>query len=696
MTAIANFTTSIPLDRIEMSQNNIRKGETDPDPELMASLLADGQLQNIGVSPHETKADTYVVVYGFRRLRAFRALAKAKDIARDAPILCMVVDGEASEQTARALSENICRKAMNPVDEYEAYAKLAKQGLDPEAIAKRQGVTVRKVRDRLALGQAAACVRAALRDEAITLDTAVAYASCPDLRRQERVFKELGRSHPTYVRRALRAVGISSEDAIGRLIDVDLYEQSGGRLERDLIDTHVTFLDEDIVFALRDQVLQAHVSTLSSDGWKWVEAYASHADLPMTGLDRVYPEPADLTETEEATLAQLEDERAALEASVETDDEGGEETEWSDEQYDRYEEILSGIRDLRTKTAFTDDQKARAGCFVYVGRDGISVQGGLVRPEDREPVAGQTPSSGTGVPGPLQDAVSAQDNASKAQSGPSASLLSDFAALRTQVVGQLFIEDPGLALAYTQFTTALQATGTYTFGWSVLGTKIEASPHAYDRIRLNKGETSDTRAGRRLAAARRELPLGFLSEPTLDTAWAAFLSLGDDQRAAIHAWFIADQLTSYSGTDRTLPDVIGEASGIDLRDYVELSADVYLSRPRKAELQSLILELAGAHGARLIEAHGSTKAALVEIADDLFRGQTPVEPDVRARLDAFLPEGLGFDTHPAKSVEGGPDGSDDDSDAKEAQDMADSEDVVDTEMSGPTETPATVDSPTGT
>ncbi|MGB6229063.1 MAG: ParB/RepB/Spo0J family partition protein, partial [Litorimonas sp.] len=306
MTATPNLTTQIPLDRIEMSQNNIRKGDTEPDPELMASLLADGQLQNIGVTPHASKPDTYVAVYGFRRLRAFRALAKAKDIAADAPVLCMVVDADVSEQTARALAENICRKAMNPVDEYEAFAKLAKQGLEPDAIAARQGVTVRKVRDRLALGQAAPCVRVALRKGEISLDIATAYASCPDLRRQERVFKELGRADPSWIRRTLRSIGISSDDTLGRLIDVDAYEQAGGRLERDLIDTHVTFLDEDIVFALRDALLQDRVAQLSADGWKWVEAYASRADIPYAGLGRAYPEPADLTDAEAATLDALE------------------------------------------------------------------------------------------------------------------------------------------------------------------------------------------------------------------------------------------------------------------------------------------------------------------------------------------------------------------------------------------------------
>ena len=637
MTAILNITTRIPLDKIEISQNNIRKGDTEPDPVLMASIKAEGLLQNIGVAPHATKSDVFVVVYGFRRIRALRALAKAREISKSADINCIIVEADASEQTAQALAENTCRKAMNPVDEFEAYAKLGRDGMSVEDIAERQGTTVRKVRDRLALGNAAPCVRAALRDGSLSLDAATVYASCPDLRKQERVFKEVGASNAWHVRRLLRSDGISSDDSLGKLIDIAAYEQAGGRLERDLIEDHVTLLDEDIVYALRDDLLRERVAALSAEGWKWVEAYASYSEMPMTGHGRVYAERVELDDAEVLMLATVEKKLEALEAEANAQD------EWTETQYETYRELESEISDLRYKTAFSDEQKAGAGCFVYVGANGIAVEHGLVKPEDakvRDETADVSPA----------DATADTPTASK---GPSASLMADYATLRTQVVGQVMIEQPGLALAFVQFTTALRAFDANRFGYGVLNTHITASSHLSERLSLNKGEIGHTRAGQVLAEARRTLPLAFLNAETLGDCWHLFLAMTDDQRAAIQAYVVADQLIAGSGNQTTLTDIIGATEVPDLRAYLDITAESHFGRILKADLQQFILEQVGAHGARLIDAHGSTKSAMVDLAESLMTGKTAVEDDVRARLDAFVPEAMAFPVTPADHLANG-------------------------------------------
>ena len=64
----------------------------------------------------------YEVVAGDRRLRALREIHKGDG---DPKIPCMLRDVDAATADAMSLGENFGREAMHPLDEAEAFAKLA-------------------------------------------------------------------------------------------------------------------------------------------------------------------------------------------------------------------------------------------------------------------------------------------------------------------------------------------------------------------------------------------------------------------------------------------------------------------------------------------------------------------------------------------------------------------------------------------
>ncbi|WP_327437239.1 ParB/Srx family N-terminal domain-containing protein [Sinorhizobium meliloti] len=101
---------------------------------------ADGYrlLQNLVVRKGDKKG-RYFVVAGGRRLAALRLLAEAGEIAKDYPVECKEREGDIA--TEISLAENVMREEMHPVDQYEAFDALARQGKDTADIAARFGTT---------------------------------------------------------------------------------------------------------------------------------------------------------------------------------------------------------------------------------------------------------------------------------------------------------------------------------------------------------------------------------------------------------------------------------------------------------------------------------------------------------------------------------------------------------------------------
>ena len=92
---------------------------------LACNIHANGLLQPLGVYPDE-KDGCYQVYFGARRYKSIAALVKAGLQKKTWPIPCRVSTNEKAVQ--EALSENLVRTAMHPLDECLAFRELVERG----------------------------------------------------------------------------------------------------------------------------------------------------------------------------------------------------------------------------------------------------------------------------------------------------------------------------------------------------------------------------------------------------------------------------------------------------------------------------------------------------------------------------------------------------------------------------------------
>jgi ParB family transcriptional regulator, chromosome partitioning protein len=196
----------IPLSALTLSPFNLRRPET-AGPEfqqLLASIQANGLLEPLIVEPARHHVDgpmTYEVLQGGNRLAALRRLDENEQLP-DQRIPCQILhDLTEAEAREAALATSVIRRPLHPVDEYEAYAALAAEGLDAPAIAHRFGISLKGINQRLALGRLAPEVRAAWRSAELTADVAMAFTAGRDWTQQVEALE------------VLRKAGIRGEQA---------------------------------------------------------------------------------------------------------------------------------------------------------------------------------------------------------------------------------------------------------------------------------------------------------------------------------------------------------------------------------------------------------------------------------------------------------------------------------------------------
>ena len=275
----------IALDRLTLSPLCSRRTDRECDVDRLADdIAAHGLLQNLLVVPREGD-DGFEVVAGGRRLAALVRLAEREAIPADHPVACLIEPRD--EGRAASLAENIHRVALNPADEFEAYAAILagyeEDGLtDPvERIARcarHFGTTLTHVEGRLRL---APPILDALRAGAIGLDAAKAYAAYPDQGWQLGVFAAQAAladqphatpHRPQAIRAALAGRVVRADDPRACYVGLDAYRAAGGRVARELfmgLDDADVLLDVGILERLYDAKAGAHADELArADGFK--------------------------------------------------------------------------------------------------------------------------------------------------------------------------------------------------------------------------------------------------------------------------------------------------------------------------------------------------------------------------------------------------------------------------------------------
>lgn len=119
---------------------------------LAADIRQNGLLQNLVVRPHpDPLDDRFILVGGERRWRAIDRLIQSGDWPADRLIPARRLTTDDIGVRLAALAENLQRRALNPIEEANAYRGLREVGLSTEAIASRVAMTQRHVQARLQL-----------------------------------------------------------------------------------------------------------------------------------------------------------------------------------------------------------------------------------------------------------------------------------------------------------------------------------------------------------------------------------------------------------------------------------------------------------------------------------------------------------------------------------------------------------------
>src|SRR5580698_904656 len=304
---------SVSLSKLIPSKRNPRrvKPERDAHRRMVASIRAHGLL-----APLVVRADDggdFKVIAGNRRLAALRDVYKEAGRPPKVPCVLRAVDDDTAD--ALALAENFVREPMHPLDEAEAFAKLAREeAKGVEAIAAEFGVSQPYVRQRMKLATLAEPVKAAYRQGAIDTATAEAFASVPPDRQLE-VWQEVA-GNPQHAQHVRNVIAHAWIDAASATFDVSKLPESA--VSRDLFAERV-LVERSAFMEAQAEALLAQRQALIEDGWAEVvvgpQADVQDRLFSMTQAPQEYDEPTT------AKLKKLADKRAKLESKIEELDE---------------------------------------------------------------------------------------------------------------------------------------------------------------------------------------------------------------------------------------------------------------------------------------------------------------------------------------------------------------------------------------
>jgi len=354
---------SVPLSRLLPSKRNPRRVKPDREAHrrLVALINAHGLLQPLVVRPCEGKANDYLVIAGNRRLAALREIHRNNG---DPKIPCVL--RKVDEETADALSlgENFGREPMHPLDEAEAFARLASQeGKGAAAIASEFGVTDRYVRQRMKLATLTEPVKAAYRLRTIDTATAEAFAAVPE-DRQQAVWKELG-GVPRHAEHVRNVIAHDWIDAGLALFDRSLLPEAA--VSQDLFGERVLIERQAFLDAQADALL-AEQKALTEDGWS--EVVVGNRQDVQDRLFAMDPLPKEFDGPTIKKLAKIDADRHKLEAAAETIDEDDEAR--FDRLQSRFEALVEKERAIEAEASvcYAESTKARATVFLLLDPDG--------------------------------------------------------------------------------------------------------------------------------------------------------------------------------------------------------------------------------------------------------------------------------------------------------------------------------------
>lgn len=289
---------TLPLAAItRISPANPRHGEIAADAadvsQLAATIKAAGLKYPLLVMPRADAEGEFEVIDGGRRWRALKTIfSDAEEIAVE------IHAGDEASARLAGLAVSITPRALHPVDEFEAFADMVEAGLDVAAIAQSFALTERHVKQRLALGSLAPCVRDAWRKGEISRDSAEAF-TIGALAAQEALFESWQGTNyaarlqsPYEIRKNLRGEALDAATPLARFFGADesrlaRYLEAGGRLADDLFSEGPALLDPPLAQKIAQELLLAQAQEIAdAEGWGLAFGHVYAAPRSFLDVDR--------------------------------------------------------------------------------------------------------------------------------------------------------------------------------------------------------------------------------------------------------------------------------------------------------------------------------------------------------------------------------------------------------------------------
>lgn len=275
MTSPALEEIAIPFESIAtISQHNPRRDRTDGSVEAMKASIRDkGMLDKLVVHRDPNDSQIFHVLKGGTRWLALRGIIEeSPELANPFGLISVLVaDGDDQRLADLALTLDVIRTDLHPVDQYEGFARL---GFDAARIAKTYGISLRQAQQRLKLGELAPEIRAAWRAGRIDGKQAEAFAAAGDVAAQARLLEELAAPtkpvtrSPAEIRKLATEGSMPAASPEALFVGASAYRDAGGIVDEDLFFDEVRFRDGTLLRKLAAQKLSALASVLrEKEGW---------------------------------------------------------------------------------------------------------------------------------------------------------------------------------------------------------------------------------------------------------------------------------------------------------------------------------------------------------------------------------------------------------------------------------------------
>lgn len=634
----------IPLSKLRPSSRNVRKSGGTSIPELAASIARVGLLQNLNVVL-AVDGEHYEVVAGRRRLAALKLLVKRRKLAKDFEVACLL-GSDAAARTV-SLTENVQREAMHPADQFEAFADLVAEGRPIEDIAADFGVTPLVVQRRLKLANVSPRLLADYRADAVTLEQLMALAITEDHAAQEAAFYESPqwRRSPEALRDHLTHEEIDAgRDALAKFVGVQVYEQAGGAVRRDLFadeQNGIFLTDAALLESLTKERLVPVAEQVQAEGWGWVDVAprATYADLHQ--FQRMRSKRREPSKAEAKRIAKLEAQQGKLQERLddENEDMTDEQAQAAQDEMDMLGNELEAIE--RTLVVYPPRTMATAGAVVSLDHmGGIIVHRGLLREEQAKALRERE-----------HDERDADDDTERSgEAAPegkliiSEKLVKRLSAHRTAALQAEVARHPHVALVAVVHRLALRVVHDAHYGSPI---NITANPQ--DRLEQYAPDVAEAPAAVGMRQVREAWAERLPSDP--DALFAELLALPQQELLSLLAVCVGFTVTAIASREDEAPAAaLAQAVGLDMHAWWTPTASGYFDHVSKAKALEGVQTFAPGEVNRLgklkkaqISSEAERLATGTSWLPAMFRAQAApavevTEAHAEAQADAEAPE----------------------------------------------------------